>query len=194
VSAEWSNGRYRFEGGTDPWALVLAATIIGVYLLLMHAVPSELGKPMPGLLRRYVAFWLDFILAMFGIGPILGLLPVIVEWRRTRVFQWTIQRDSPAPGDGLLATASVLLAFAALLSYYVWPLIRRRPSPGACVLKYQVVPDEGETLPFRNTVLRAILGFFAVATFPIAPFIYRNRKNGKFWLDEVFRTRAVHSR
>jgi hypothetical protein len=191
ASAEWSDGRYQFAGGTNPPALLLAAVAISLYILLMYAVPSELGKPLPGLFRRYVAFWLDFILAMVGITPILGLLPMIVEWRRTGVFRWTFARGSSAPSDGLLATLSVSVTFVALLFYYAWPLIRRRPSPGACVLKYQVLPDDGETLPLRSVVLRVLLGFVAVASFPIAPFISRDRKNGKFWLDKVFNTRAL---
>jgi uncharacterized RDD family membrane protein YckC len=191
VSASLTNGHYRFAGGTDPRGLVVALVVIALYFLLMYAVPEELGKPLPGLFRRYIAFWLDFILAVAGISPIVGLIPTIAEWRRTRVFEWTVERTSPAPGDWFLATASILLTFVVLLFYYSWPLMRHRPTPGACVLKYQVVSENGGRLSLRTSVLRALLGFVAVATFYIAPFISRDRKKGQFWLDKVFSTRAV---
>jgi hypothetical protein len=192
VSVDLSNGHYHFAGGTDPRALLIASIVIPLYLLLMRAVPEELGNPLSGLFRRYVAFWLDFMLAMFVIGPVIGILPMIAEWRRTGVFHWTFERDSPAPGDAPMATVSISCAFAALLLYFAWPLVCRRPSPGACVLRYQVVPDEGEALPFRKAVARTLLGFVAVASFPLALFIKRDRKKGKFWVDKVFDTRAVH--
>lgn len=190
VSVDWADGRYRFAGGTSPLALIFAAAFVLLYLLLMRAVPTELGNPLPGLFRRFVAFWLDFVLAMVAIGPILGLLPMVVEWGRTRVFQWSIERSVPVPGDVLQATVSALLAFVVLLFYYAWPLVHRRPSPGACILNYQIVPDEGEALTLRMAVLRTLLGFAAVASFPLALFIDRDRKKGQFWLDKVFSTRA----
>jgi uncharacterized RDD family membrane protein YckC len=191
VSAEWTNGRYRFAGGTTTGALALAGLIIGLYLLLMYAPPARLGQPLPGVFRRLVAFWLDFILAMAAVAPILGVLPALTEWRRTGVFEWNFERTNPAPGDGLLATIGVVLCFAALVFYYALPLIRGRPSPGACIAGYQIVPENGTTLSLRTAVLRTLLGFFAVCSFYLAPFIARDRKNGKFWLDKVFGTRAV---
>jgi uncharacterized RDD family membrane protein YckC len=194
VSASLTNGHYRFAGGTDPRALVMAAAVIGLYLLLMNAVPAELGKPLPGLFRRYVAFWLDFILAMTGISPIVGLIPMTAEWRRTGVFEWTVERGSPAPGYWLMTTVSVLLVFVVLLFYYACPLMLRRPSPGACILKYQVISENGATLSLGNAAVRALVGFIAVASFPIALFIGRNQKKGQFWVDKIFSTQAVLSR
>jgi hypothetical protein len=191
ASAEWTNGRYRFAGGTAPWALAYALVVIGLYLLLMYASPSDLGQPLPGVFRRFVAFWLDFILAMLAVAPILGILPALTEWRRTRVFAWNFERTTPAPGDTLLATIGLVLCSTALVFYYALPLIRGKPSPGACIVGYQIIPEEGTTLSFRTALLRTLLGFIAVCGAYLAPFVARDRKKGKFWLDKVFGTRAV---
>jgi hypothetical protein len=192
TSVEWSDGNYRFAGGTDPMAFVYSLLLIVLYLfLLLDSEVSEQGVPMPGVFRRYVAFWLDFVFAIMIFTPIMGILPTLMEWRRTGIFEWNFERTTPAPGDGLLALASVLLSFAGLAFYYVWPLLRRRPSPGTCIMCYQIVPDEKVSLTMGEALLRTLLGFIATAGWPIAPFIERDRKNGKFWLDKVFRTRAV---
>lgn len=191
ISAGWTNNRYTFAGGTAPWALAFALVMIGLYLLLMYSSPAALGQPLPGLVRRFVAFWLDFILAIMTIGPILGILPMLTEWRRTRVFQWNFDRTTQSPGDGTIATIGVLLIFIALAFYFALPLVRRRPSPGACILGYQIVPDEGTTFRFRAALLRTLLGFIAVCAWWLSPFLDRDRKKGQFWLDKVFRTRAV---
>jgi hypothetical protein len=192
TSAEWSDGNYRFAGGTDPLILAYSLLLIMLYLLLLNY--SELGEQgalFPGVFRRFVAFWLDFIFAIMIFAPIIGILPTLVEWRRTGIFQWNFERTIPAPGDGLIALIGVLLIFVGLVFYYAWPLWRHKPSPGACIMGYQIIPDEGVTLTTRKALLRTVLGFSAIAGWPFAPFIARDRKNGKFWLDKVFHTRAV---
>jgi uncharacterized RDD family membrane protein YckC len=189
--AEWTNGRYRFAGGTAPLSLAYALLVIGLYLLLMYASPSDVGEPLPGVFRRFVAFLLDFMLAMSAVAPILGVLPALTEWRRTGVFAWNFERTTPAPEDTLLATIGLVFCSVGLGFYYALPLIRGRPSPGACIVGYQIIPDEGTTISFRTALLRTLLGFIAVCSAYLAPFVARDRKKGKFWLDRVFGTRAV---
>ena len=75
ISQEWTNGDYRLAGGTHPVALTLALLIAVLYLLLMFSPPTGLGEPLPTVLRRFVTFWLDFILAMTLIAPVMGVLP-----------------------------------------------------------------------------------------------------------------------
>ena len=192
VSSEWSSrDGYRFAGGTQPWALAIGVAVIGLYFLLMYAEPAELGQPLPTVFRRFIAFWLDFVLAMAALTPILGIAPTVSEWRRTGVFQWSFERTTPASGDGFLVAVGLLLGTSALIIYYALPLVLRRPSPGTCILGYQVVPEDGVTLSLRSALLRTILGFIALAGAYVAPFVARDRKNGKFWLDKVFHTRAL---
>jgi hypothetical protein len=72
--------------------------------------------------------------------------------------------------------------------YYAIPLVRRRPSPGSCILGYQIVPDHEGTISVGIAVLRTFLGFIAVC---LAPFTARDQSKAKFWLDKLFGTRAV---
>jgi len=145
----------------------------------------------PGVFRRFVAFWLDFALAMTVIAPILGILPTLTEWKRTGAFQWTFARSVHAPGDGWLSAAGIMICIAGLLFYYAFPLTRRRPSPGACIAGYQIVSDDGLTMIVRTAIMRSLLGFIAAGAANLAPFVARDRKKGKFWLDAVFDTRAL---
>jgi hypothetical protein len=191
ISAQSTNDGYYFAGGTQPAFLTLAVTLFALYLLLMYAPPANLGNPLPGVLRRFVAFWLDFFLAMMVIGPVIGILPTITEWRRTGQFEWYFERTTHAPGDGWLAATGSIVGFVALVFYYAFPLMRCRPSPGSCVAGYQIVPDDGVTMNGRTALLRTLLGFFAASAAYLAPFVARDRKKGKFWLDKVFGTKAL---
>ncbi|HLZ11942.1 MAG TPA: RDD family protein [Candidatus Acidoferrum sp.] len=194
VSAEWKNGEYLFSGGTHPLGLLLAAIGAGLYLLLMFAEPAAIVATLPGLFRRFAAFWIDFLLAMTIVTPIFGILPVLSEWRRTGEFAWTIERTEYVKGDLLLSLLGLLLASAALFFYFLFPLLKVKPSPGACILGYQIVSDSGVPLRFWMAVARCALGFVAVAAWYIAFFVARDKVHGKFWLDRVFATHAAKFR
>jgi uncharacterized RDD family membrane protein YckC len=131
------------------------------------------------------------MLAMMAIAPLVGVLPTISEWRRTGQFQWTFERTTHAPSDEWLTLAGMTLCCAGLVLYYAFPLTRRRPSPGACIAGYQIVSDDGAAINMRIALLRTLLGLIAVCTVYLAPFIARDRKKGKFWVDAVFGTRAL---
>lgn len=194
ISQQWTNDNYRFAGGTHPVALTLALLIAVLYMLLMFAPPTDLGEPLPGVFRRFVTFWLDFTLAMILIVPIMGILPALTEWKRTGIFQWHFERTLHATGDGWLTGAGLTLVVMGLVFYFAFPLIRRRPSPGACITGYQIVPEDGRAMTVRTAVLRTLLGFIATCAAYLAPFIARDRTKGKFWLDAVFGTRALKLR
>lgn len=191
VSWGWTDGRYHFEAGTTPVAIVVALVMTGLYILLMCAPPSVVGEPLPGLFRRFVSFWCDFVFGMVAIAPFLGLVAVAIEWGRTGVFAWQVVRTVPALSDAVLVVTEVLCCAAVLVLHFALPLIFRKPSPGSCISGYQVVPEGGAKMTFETAVLRSLLGFIAVASWYVAPFAGRDRKNGKFWLDRVFRTQAV---
>jgi uncharacterized RDD family membrane protein YckC len=123
--------------------------------------------------------------------PIIGLIPLLAEWKRTHIFQWRFVRTYPTADDKFILIAVFLLTFPALVFYYMIPLIRSKPSPGSCITGYQIVTEDRTRLTPRTSLLRMLLGFVAVAGWFLAPFVGRDRKRGKFWLDKVFKTQAV---
>ncbi len=191
VSISYGDGEYRFSGGTGPIELGFALLMIAGYIVLVYGIPAEETMPIGGVFRRFVAFWIDFIFAMSITTPALGIIPAVVEWRRTGSFQWAFMRTTPAKGDVLQAWLLLSMMSLVLVLYHVLPLQRSRPSPGTAIMGYRVVPDEGVILTIGKAVLRTLLGFVAVCCAYLGPFVARDRKRGKFWLDRVFRTRAV---
>jgi hypothetical protein len=128
---------------------------------------------------------------MCATAPLLGFIPVLSEWQRTEVFAWNFVRTTPTTRDTVLLAAGMLCGSAALVFYFALPLFYRRPSPGACVLGYQVVPDGDGTISLGAAVERTLMGLIAVSGAWLAPFVFRDSKNGKFWLDRVYRTHAI---
>jgi uncharacterized RDD family membrane protein YckC len=191
TSAGTHNSGVRYNGGTSPSDLVSAAIVVGMYILLMFAKPAELGKTLPGLSRRFLAAFIDFNLAMSIASPVGGLVMVIVAWRATHVFQWIVRRDSPGPGEAFQALGSFLFVVVLLIFYFAWPLMRRRPTPGECILHFQIVSDDGKPVPFGRAVSRA---FYS----PFTSWWWMRRRSSspmykvkEFQLDEDFDTHAA---
>jgi hypothetical protein len=191
ATMEYFDGRYYFAGGTSPTALLQSLLFIVCYRLLLGSKQSDLGRPFPGVVGRFVAFWLDFVLAISCVAPILGIVPALAEWSRTGSFEWNFERTEAATFDGFVTVGMVLLAFAALFFYFAWPLIRQRPSPGTCIIGYQVIADDGEVMTTKMALKRTAHGFLAVGNVFRGLFGKRDRERGKFWLDEKYATRAV---
>lgn len=121
------------------------------------------------------------MLVMAVAGPIVGLIPMFSEWRRTHVFAWTFQRSTWAPGDELLIAAVFVLTVPIIVSYFAWPVFRGRPTPGSCIMGYQIVYD-GEN---KITALAALKRTLAGVTF------LGDRRRSIARIDQWFGTRAV---
>jgi len=191
VSLRWSSEDYHFAGGTSPWILLVALSLIVLYLWLIHADPPVTASPLPGVVRRFCAFFVDFIIAMVTFAPILGIVPMLVEWRRTGVFQRHFERYTPVHSDSLVTNTVMIATVPLLVLYYAIPLAYRKPSPGTCILGYQVVPDDERATGLGRAILRTLLGMVALSAWPLSLLLARDRKNGKYWVDRVFKTHAV---
>lgn len=194
ISAEFTDGNYRIAGGTALWAIGFSIVIGILYFWLMYAPLGQPTTPLPGIVRRWFAFWVDFILAIMATAPILGLIPSLAEWRRTGFFAWNFERTTSAPSDKVTVTVTFMLLTIALTAYYIIPLLCRRLSPGSCVFGYQICTADDNPITVRRAALRTLVGFVAVATPYLAPFIARDRNRGQFWLDALFETRAIKLR
>lgn len=191
VSASWSTDSYRFAAGTQSWFLILASLIVVAYFASMNGVTPERGLPVPGMAGRFVAFWLDFVIAMMAIAPVFGVVPVLVEWKRTGIFAWTFERSWRSSSDSFLAISGALFSMVGLFFYYVFPLLRRRPSPGGCIVGYQIVCEEGKKLSFEDATMRTLLAMVAIVGCLVTAFVGRDRTRGRLWFDRVFHTQAV---
>ncbi len=194
ISANWEKGNYSFEAGAPPWSLAFGIGIAGLYIALFLSEVHATSRNMPHLLRRWVAGLIDWVLAFIAPTPILGLAAVLIEYRRTGVFDWVIDRQEAQPTDWVLALAGVLvLMFVIMPAYFAGCWSFGKPTPGACILGYRVVADEGSGLTFWRATLRALLGAMALLAWPcwiLAYAVRRDRAKGKFWLDAIFRTHA----
>lgn len=190
-SSETVDGRTSISGGTHPALICFAIVLMLLYTNVMLAEAPTTGNSYPGVFRRFVAFYVDFFFSMLTIAPLIGIIPMLVEWKTTSVFEWSFERNTSSPSDPLVLAISMLVTSLTLVLWYSLPLVLGKPSPGCLVLRYQIVSAEVKPIPWRTAISRVLLGFIAACGALIAPFVARDRKKGQFWLDKVFDTRAV---
>ena len=187
----WVNGDYYFAVGTEPGAIAYAVAIIAFYALFLSASSPKPGKPMTGILRRFVAFWIDCVLCLMADAPLSGAAITLMEWRRTGNFAWSFERTTAAPYDWWLNGLLLIFGFAAMTLYFALPLTLGKPSPGSCIMGYQIVADDPHGLTLWQAARRTFYGFKAVCSSFVPPFKLHVSESGKFWLDEKFSTHAV---
>lgn len=194
ISINSKNGEYSFSGGAPPWSLAFGIAFAGLYIALSLSEVSPSFRPMPHLFRRWIAGLIDWVLALVGVAPYLGLVAVLTEYKRTGVFDWVIDRQQYDPGDWAPSLVGVLgLMFVFMPAYFVLCWRRGKPTPGACILGYRVLEDEGGSLTQWHAYLRALLGGVALLGWPcwiLAYALKRDKAQGKFWLDQIFKTHA----
>lgn len=188
----WLDGNYGFEAGALPSSLAIG--ILGTVLLIaLTLAPVATTRPMPHLFRRWVAAWIDWILAFVLPTPFAGLAFAWNEYQRTGIFRWISQ--SPEPTTAQLGTITLFI-ISTMVLYFAIPWRLGKPTPGACILGDRISPDDGSQLTFGGAILRVLLGSVALLAWPswiLSFFVKRNRSAGKFWVDEVCKTHAEYA-
>lgn len=196
MNATWYNGQYTYQAGSSPWMLGMAVAGAALYFWLLSSKTTPSPNRMPLLFRRWVAGFIDFVWAFTIPAAFIGLLAVLLEYRRTGTFQWLVERHNYQAGDGPVASASVLLTmFAIMPSYFALCWRSGKPTPGSCICRFRIVADVGTKLIFWKAGLRALLGSMALLAWPcwiLAYWVKRDQSAGKFWLDAIFDTHAEY--
>jgi uncharacterized RDD family membrane protein YckC len=192
--SDWTNGDYSYRVGSAPWALAFSVVGLGIYLLLVWSKVGSYSRPIPQLFRRWVAAMIDFVGALMIPVSYVGLAGILLEYRRTGVFDWLVERQQAEPGDGLYTAVSAVTMFLLIMpAYFAICWWRGRATPGSCIFNFRIVADEGTRLSLWRAYLRAMLGSIALIAWPcwiLAYWLRRDQRAGKFWLDVVFKTHA----
>jgi len=177
---------------TNPFDLGCSLVLLVLYLFLVNAKVSNTAGCLPGVFRIFIAFWIDLIAMVTLLAPIMAFIPLFAEWVRTSGdLQWALERTATSTGEIIFFTSLLFVGLLLTLLYFAIPMMNHRPTPGACVMGYRIVPDSGTALTLKKALLRTCVGFVAACAAWAAPFLGRNREEGKFWLDLVFSTHAV---
>lgn len=195
VGVSWNGDDYSFSASAPPWALAFTgvSTVLCVFLLLARVDCSS--RPMPHLFRRFAAGLMDWAITLVMFASMQGLASVLVEYHRTGVFNWVIDRDKQQPWDVPEAAIGLLFVFAAMTVFFAVFFSKGTPTPGACIAGYRVCADGSSPLTFWRASLRALLGAMALLAWPgwiLAYTLKREKAKGKFWLDTIFRTHAEY--
>lgn len=178
---EIKNGVTSVSAATSPQAVLFGLAGLAIYSVVLNTPVEVREVRVAPMWRRTAAFVIDFWLAIFTLGALFGLVDVSLEAVRTGTFQWHFRRDYSVASDG----ASLILVFvglAALVAYFLLPLMRRSQTVGGWIFKLATVNLDGYVtyMPF-STAIRRLLAEFRGVCSPLRTFRKRDELGRTFY-------------
>lgn len=173
-------------------------SIIGGLALLafVWAYPQRSGGPDNAkpvtILQRLGAFYVDFLVVVASVGPLVTLPALLVEAHHTGSFQWGFERTFLRDTDLIATLPSVAFMFLALFSYFYGHAVMRRQTVGQYLLGYRVEGTNDTGAP--SFAVNVILSFIGLCMWPVSTFMAQRRTDKAFWWNLATHTRAVRVR
>jgi hypothetical protein len=160
MSMETVNGATNISAGTSLVAIITSIAMLAIYCLILSHRVEILGPRIASIWRRAAAFVLDIWVMIFSMGALSGCCTVLLEAHRTGQFRWYFERDYAVATDGF-ALALIFLSLAALVAYFLLPLIKGSVTVGGWVFKIATVNLDGYSvlLPFSVAIRRLYAEF-----------------------------------
>ncbi len=95
-------------------------------------------------MRRFGAFFLDMILLMLAVLPLLVVLVLGVEYDYTEEWTWTLRREMPRPTDPWPLYGGIAGMLLAIGAYFYRALRLGRPTLGRYIAGYHIAVQHGE--------------------------------------------------
>jgi uncharacterized RDD family membrane protein YckC len=180
-SAESKGGATTVSAGTTPLVILICLLFAGFYWLLLNS-GVEIGQLRAApMWRRVAAFVVDMWFAVFTLGGLFGIFPLVMEEERTGTFQWHFERHYAVAGD----TADIVLVMVSLVAfagYFLLPLLRRSQTIGCWIFRLATVNSDGYVvhLPLSIAVLRMASELRGLCS-PIKTFRTRDAQGRTFY-------------
>ncbi|MCU1285673.1 MAG: hypothetical protein JWO13_2023 [Acidobacteriales bacterium] len=154
------NGVTHVEGGSSPSTFLFVAVV--PFLFFNAPKPGVTLRDRPSFFRRFCCFWLDFFLIMFVLSPVIGMIPMALEYVRTGQFAWQFERDYLTTYDKVLAAPAVLSMMAMIFMYFAYPMMKGKQTPGEFLLGMRLEQLNEEQSGLKQASLRTFLSFIAL--------------------------------
>lgn len=178
---ETGDGATSVSAGTSPAAIIASIVMLVIYCLILSNRVAIHGSRVASIWRRAAAFVLDFWVVVFSMGALSGYCAVLLEAHRTGHFHWYFERDYAVATDGF-AVALIFVSLAALVVYFLLPLMKGGQTAGAWVFKIATVNMEGYAvaLPF-SIAIRRLRAEFRGLTSPVKTLRRRDDQGRTFY-------------
>ncbi|MET1257458.1 RDD family protein [Aliikangiella maris] len=143
-----------------------------------------------GVWRRLGAFYLDFMIVLIGITPLLALPLLIQESSYTGQFVWSFEREFSRSTDSNYILPGVGLAFWFLFYYFYKHPKSGRQTIGQYVLGYKVVSNTDEPSDAEFGV-RVFYSYIGLCAGPISLYLALKNPDKAFWWDSATNTKVI---
>lgn len=172
------------------WSVILSLCLLCFLIFYPQQKSIRDEEKTVGVWRRFGAFYLDFMVVIIGVTPLLAIPLLWMESTYIGQFQWAFEREYSRELDAYLVLPSIGVAFFVLFYYFYKHPKAGRQTLGQYILGYKVVADTSE-LQDAEFGKRVIYSYIGLCTAPISVYFALKKTDKSFWWDSATNTRAI---
>ena len=157
-------------------SLILFPTIFAFLFKWPKRHGDVIEESRVGLLRRAAAFNIDVFVGICGVGPIISIPPLVVEYFVTGNWQWSFEREFFRQTD-LINVFFLLIGMYAIFYYFKWHFKNQKQTVGQHLLNFKLIPSSER----QSMEVRALVAWINLAWWPIWPWTIFKRKQDYWW-------------
>ena len=184
------NGRCLTYASSSLLSIVMSLGLLFFLYFYPQQENSNDSSEIVGVWRRLGAFYLDFMVALIGVTPLLALPLLIQESSYTGQFEWAFERDISRSSDNYYILTGVGLVFWFLFYYFYKHPKSGRQTVGQYVLGYKVISG-GKKLTDPEFGIRVIYSCIGLCTWPISLYFALKNSDKAFWWDGATNTKVI---
>jgi hypothetical protein len=189
-SVEGTDQRSQVSAASDPVLIAISLLSLALMaLLLARQAPNEV-EGIPTWRRRFAAFVVDIYIVFGATTPLVAVISLAVEARRTGSFAWSFERDFTVASDWYVGLPLTLALVGMVALYFALPIVYGTQTVGCYLLRLKVAPVDPSFKPrLADALHRVCVAFFALCTLPIT-LIRGHGVDGSTWYDRSTRYRV----
>ena len=182
-------GEYLYAAKFAPASLLTFVVALALYLAAIFRPDSyPVRDEAAGLMRRFGAFFIDFMLCGILATAPMTLIALGLEGLATGQFSLEVERDYRMGHDSI-ASGLVIVSMVIMLVLFSLPLSKNRRSAGTVLCGYAIKSDE--PIGLGSACGRTFLGFITLSGMIVSVPMALRRDDKRMWHDLAFDTRAI---
>lgn len=184
------NGRCLIYASSSLLSIVLSLGLFCFLYFYPQQKSSHDNLEIVGVWRRLGAFYLDFMVVLIGVAPLLALPLLFQESNYTELFEWNFERELSRSSDSSYILPAVGFAFWFLFYYFYKHPKSGRQTIGQYVLGYKVVSN-AEKLIEPEFGMRVVYSYIGLCAGPISLYFALKNSDKAFWWDSATNTKVI---
>jgi hypothetical protein len=189
-SIQTKNNITEVSSGTHPIIIINSIVIFVLCCFIPQKTNNTHTIITSKKIRRIVAFYINFIVSLICVAGITSLIPLIIEYQRVKVFQWSFTRNYIISSDVFVGFPVIILSIILMLVFNSLPWFLGKQNFGEYLCNTKTIFIKKEQPTLNLAFKRSFAGFASCLILPITLVIGHNSEY-QYWQDKWCDTKVI---